>query len=151
VVAVVVVTGTVVVVVVVAGTVVVVGGIVVVVVARGSVVLVVVVEPRAVVGVATVLLVVVVGGLAVATTGVPGGAIGAVTSVAPLPSVLTNAVLGPDPCTANVVVVDLGGFAAADAPAGAARGAAATEVGDGTNGTPFALSARTARSVGVCE
>jgi hypothetical protein len=155
VVAVVVVTGTVVAVVVVAGTVVVVlatvvvvGGMVVV--DRGNVVL--VVAPRVVAVVATVLLVVavVVGGLAVVTTKVPGGTVGAVMSVVPLASVLTNAVR-PDPCTANVVVVDRGEVAA-DAPADAARGAAAaTDVGNGTNGTPFALSVRTGPSVGARE
>jgi len=145
VVAVVVVTGTVVAVVVVAGT--------VVVVDRGSVVLVVVVAPRVVVVVATVLLVVdvVVGGLVVMTTTVPGGTVAAVTSVVPLTSVLTNPVMRPDPCTANLVGVVLGEVAA-DAPADAARGAAATtDVGDGSNGTPFALSARTGPSVGLCE
>jgi hypothetical protein len=154
VVSVVVVTGTVVVVVVVAGTVVVVlatvvvvGGMVVV-VDRGNVVL--VVGPRVVAVVATVLFVVavVVGGLAVVTTAVPDGTVGAVTSVVPLASVLTNAVMRPDPCTAIVVVVvDLGEIVA-DAPA---DGAAATDVGNGTNGTPFALSARTGPSVGTCE
>jgi hypothetical protein len=97
--------------------------------------------------VATVLFVVavVVGGLAVVTTAVPGGA---VTSVVPLASVRTNAVMRPDPCTAIVVVVvDLGEIVA-DAPA---DGAAATDVGNGTNGIPFALSARTGPSVGTCE
>ena len=163
---VVVVTGTVVVVVVVAGTVVVVagtvvvvvatvvvvGGLVVVVVDRGSVVL-VVVAPRVVVVVATVLFVVavVVGAVVVVTTTVPGGTVGAVVTVVPLTSALRNAVMRPEPGAANVVVVNLGEVAA-DAPGDAARGAAATtDVGTGTNGTPVALSARTAASVGACE
>jgi hypothetical protein len=143
VVTVVVVTGTVVTVVVVAGT---------VVVDRASVVLVVVVEPRVVVVVATVLFVVavVVGGLAVVTTKVPGGAVGAVMSVVPFARVLTNPVTRPDPCTANVVVVDVGAVAAV-APGEAARGAGATYVGNGTNGTPIARSARAGASVRACE
>jgi hypothetical protein len=164
VVAVVVVAGTVVVV---AGTVVVVAGTVVVVVAtvvvvgsglvvvvdRGSVVRVVVVTRRVVVVVATVLFVVAVevGGLVVVTTTVPGGTFGAVVTVVPLTSALRNAVMRPEPGTANVVVVDLGEVAA-DALGDAARGAAATttDVGTGTNGTPVALSARTGASVGAC-
>jgi hypothetical protein len=144
VVTVVVVTGTVVTVVVVAGT---------VVVDRGSVVLVVVVEPRVVVVVTTVLLVVavVVGGLAVVTTNVPDGTVVAVMSVVPFASVLTNDVMRPDPCTASVVVVDIGEVAVV-APADAARGAAApTDVGNGTNGTLIALSARTGPSVRACR
>ncbi len=162
---VVVVTGTVVaVVVVVAGTVVVVAGTVVVVVAtlvvvgglvvvvdRGSVARVVVVAPRVVAVVATVLFVVavVVGSLVVVTTTVPRGTVGAVVTVVPLTSALKNAVRRPEPRTANVVVVDLGEVAA-DAPGDAARGAATTDVGTGTNGTPVALSARTGASVGAC-
>ena len=145
VVAVVVVTGTVVVVVVVTGT--------VVVVDCGSVVL-VVVAARVVVVVATVLLVVavVLGGLGVVSTTVLGGTVGGVTSVVPLTSVLTNAVMRPDPCTANVVVVVDRGEVAADAPADAARGAAArTDVGNGRNGNPIALSARTGLGGGAGE
>jgi len=131
-------------------------GLVVVVVDRGSVVRVVVVAPRVVIVVASVFFVVavvvavVVGGLVVVTTTVARGTVGAVVTVVPLTSALKNAVMRPEPGTANVVVVDLGEVAA-DAPGDAARGAAATtDVGTGTNGTPVALSARTGASVGAC-
>ena len=153
---VVVVAGTVVVVV---ATVVVVGsGLGVVVVDRGSVVRVVVVAPRVVVVVASsffvvaVVVAVVVGGAVVVTTTVARGTVGAVVTVVPLTSALKNAVMRPEPGTANVVVVDLGEVAA-DAPEDAARCGAATttDVGTGTNGTPVALSARTGASVGACE
>ncbi len=150
---VVVVTGTVVVVVVVVDVVVdvVVAGTVVVVVDRGRVVL-VVVAPRVVPVGATVLFVVpvVIGGLEVVTARVASGTVGVVMSVVPLTSVLSNAVLGPDRCTVDVVVVDFGEVVA-DPLGGAAGGAAATEVGDGENGTPVALAARTGASVGACE
>ncbi len=125
------------------------GGPVVVVVDRGSVV----VAARVVVVVATVLFVVVpvVGGLVVVTTMVPGETVGAVVTVVPLASALRNAVRRLEPCTANVVVVDLDEVAA-EAPGDAARGAVATtDVGTGTNGTPVALSACTGASVGTCE
>lgn len=125
-----------------------VGGLVVVVVDGGGVVF--VVETPPVVVVATVLCVdaIVVGSLVVVGT-VAGGTVGVVEIVMGFPTVLKDAVTGPEPGVANAVPVDPGEVAA-DAPGGAPRGAeAATDVGVGPSGV--ARSACTGASVGACE